>query len=194
VRLSLFEKILKSYENLDVIFTEDELLHKERLEKIMELKLKNLSLPDIKLYKKVQSLYPKITFHNFNKDINFVERIIANQIDPTGDPHKVFTRYFITEIAKKSIEIAKENGDSYTMAYAANIIGKHNLTDKEDNIKPPYDKIVPQTFEITSDPRVIGIEPIPDLENRKLELAKKYGIVIKKLDFIQEVKEIKSAD
>jgi hypothetical protein len=192
MRLSLFEKIIQSYNNKNIVFTDDEILHKERIEKILEIKLKNISFPDIDLYKKIKEIYPEISYHNFCKDINYVERIIANQIDPTGDPHKVFIRYIITEVTKKSIEIARNRGDAYSMAYAANILGKHNQTDKEDNVKPPFDMIVPVSFEITSDPRVIGIEPIADLEIKKKALAEKYGIKLSKLGFIEEAKIIKT--
>jgi len=192
MRKSLFEKIIQSYNDEDVIFTDEEIRHKERLEKILEIRLKEVSLPDVELYKRVKHHYPQITFYNFCKDINYVERILANQIDPTGDPRKVFIRYFIGEVTKQAIEIAKEKKDAYTMAYASNIMGKHNQTDKEDIIRPPFDKIIPQTFEITSDPSVLGIKPIDDLDKRKKELADKYGIVIEKLEFIKETKITKS--
>ena len=191
MRLTLFEKIILEVENKPVEFTADEILHKERIEKILEIRIKNLSYPDYDLYKKVKEIYPNITYYNFCKDINYVERIIANQIDPTGDPHKVFLRYFITEITKKAIKIAENRGESYNMAYAANILGKHNQTDKEDTVKPPFDQIVPPVFEFTHDPRILGIEPVENLEQRKIQLAEKYGIKLNKLDFIEEVKNIK---
>lgn len=186
MRTSIIEKILQSYKDEDIRFSEKETIHKERLEHIMEIKLKNIFQKNLKLYEKVREKYPDITFHNFCKDINYVEHIIANQINHTGDPQKTFWRYAVTEELKIAYEIAKDKKDAYTMAYILSILGKNYLLDKEDVIKPPFDQIVPQTFEITSDPSVIGIARVENLEQKKLELAKKYGVKIKKLDFPEE--------
>ena len=173
---SHMEAIMDSFENENIVLNEDQLAYKERLLAVIDLKVKNLYIQDYKLYKKLKKEYPNITFPSVCNYISIAERIIANEKNPSGDAQKVWIRYLISQITLKAIELAENKGDGYTMSYAANTLGNHFLTDKEDNIKPRYDEIVPFVPEITSDVRVLGIKPIKDLELLRAKLEKKYGI------------------
>ena len=44
----------------------------------------------------------------------------------------------------------------------------------EDEQAMPYDMIVPQPFTATDDPRVLGIEPIPNLQSKIDSMIDKY--------------------
>jgi hypothetical protein len=169
------EVILESFENKNIVLDQEQQNWKERIIKVLDIKLKDIYITDYDLYKDLKNEYKTITFPQVCSDINIVERMIANEKNPNADPHKVFIRYFITEVTKKAMKIAEAKDDAYTMAYSANILGKHHLTDKEDNVKPNWDDIIPFIPEITSDPRVLGIEPIKDLDELRLKLEKKYG-------------------
>lgn len=61
-------------------------------------------------------------------------------------------------------------GSSYRKARILN-----NRTDKNDEVELEFDKIVPQVFEPTDDPTVIGIERMPKLRERIKLLTKKYS-------------------
>lgn len=174
---SLIERVIDSFDkDSNIILSENENKYRERLLFITEEKLKNLMVRDFELFKIVQKKYSFITFPQLCNDISIVERMIAVQKDPYGDSKKVWHRYFIVENAKKAYTIAEAKGDAYTMGFLLNIIGKHNLTDKEDIIKPPFDDIVPFIPEITSDPSILGINPIKDLNALKEKLRNKYNL------------------
>ena len=60
------------------------------------------------------------------------------------------------------------------MEKAASAYAKFNRVDLEDEQAVPYDLIVVQPFTATDDPTVLGIKPIPHLQERIQELLHKY--------------------
>ena len=60
------------------------------------------------------------------------------------------------------------------MEKAASSYAKYNRVDLEDEQAVPYDLIVVQPFTATNDPTVLGIKPIPNINERIAELLKKY--------------------
>ena len=60
------------------------------------------------------------------------------------------------------------------MEEAASSYAKFNRVDLEDEQAIPYDKIVVQPFTATDDPRVLGIEPIPNLKEKIRKMQEKY--------------------
>ena len=106
--------------------------------------------------------------------------MIAADQNPTGDPNKTWHRYMVREMTKKAFKLAEEKKESYNMTFAANALGKHNLTDKEDSFKPNYDQIIPFVPEVTSDPTVLGIKAMgkKELQEKKEMMLRKYGRMI----------------
>lgn len=67
-------------------------------------------------------------------------------------------------------------------------------TDKDDEPELEFDKIVPQNFELTDNPTVIGIQKVPGLRDRIRKLEKKYGDTkIEDADY-EEIKEESDGD
>ena len=60
------------------------------------------------------------------------------------------------------------------MEKAASSYAKFNRVDLEDEQAVPYDMIVVQPFTATDDPTVLGIKPMPRLQERIQELIHKY--------------------
>ena len=60
------------------------------------------------------------------------------------------------------------------MEKAASAYAKYNRIDLEDEVAVPYDLIVVQPFTATDDPSVLGIKPLPRLQERIQELLHKY--------------------
>ena len=184
-------KIIESFKEDSVVeFSEDEEFYRKRLVYVLETKLKKLIIGDYELYLKVKKKFPTATFSTTCNDVSIVERMIANDRNPNGDPQKVWTRYMVTELAKKAYKVAKKKKEAYNMAYAAGIIGKHNLTDREDVVKPNYEDIVPFIPEITSDVSVLGIKPMgkAELKALKAKMLKKYGLP----ELIEDIETIKT--
>lgn len=85
-----------------------------------------------------------------------------------------FHRYRYNEMILETYQMAKARKDTKTMEKAASSYAKFNRVDLEDEQAIPYDKIVVQPFTATDDPRVLGIEPIPNLKERIRKMQEKY--------------------
>jgi len=175
MRKSIIEKFQKFYSgNKDVVFYDQEIEHRDRMLYIIEQKTQNLLITDLQLFEKVKERF-EVSYPMVLRDVMIIERMIANDLNPSGDPMKTFTRYFIVENAKKAIQQAEKDGDSKAIAMLLNTIGKHMLTDKEDIVKLPYEKIIPFLPEITSDPSVLGIHLPDDFEQQRQAMREKHA-------------------
>ena len=151
---------------------------KKIIDEIVERKLKDVTIPDKKLLAYLKDKH-KLNFATALSYISVAERIIAgSKYQKNIDIDKAWFRYLIVESAKEAFRVAREKNDAYSMIQAANIIGKHNNTDKEDAVKILYDKIIPFIPEITTDPSVLGIKPIKNLDKIKQKLLQKYTSAI----------------
>lgn len=70
--------------------------------------------------------------------------------------------------------MAEKRKDSKTMERAATAYGKLNRVDLEDEQAIPLDQILVQPFMATDDPRVLGIEPIPNIQSKIDAMIEKY--------------------
>ena len=85
-----------------------------------------------------------------------------------------FHRYRFNEMIIETYQMAKKRKDTKTMEKAASSYAKFNRVDLEDEQAVPYDLIVVQPFTATGDPSVLGIKPIPNIQERINTLIKKY--------------------
>lgn len=105
---------------------------------------------------------------------------------------KEFHRFRFNHMIDKAFEMAERKQDARGMATAAGHYAKYNKIDQEDVLKIPYEDIVPQPFEPTSDPTVIGIKPIPNIREKIAGMKKKYmsdiaeDITYEEADFNEE--------
>ena len=70
--------------------------------------------------------------------------------------------------------MAQKRKDTKTMERAAASYAKYNRVDLEDEQVMPYEMIVVQPFTATSDPSVLGIKPIPNIQRKISDMIKKY--------------------
>ena len=70
--------------------------------------------------------------------------------------------------------MAKKRKDTKTMERAASSYAKFNRIDLEDEQAVPYDLIVVQPFTATDDPSVLGIKPIPNIQEKIQKMIAKY--------------------
>ena len=85
-----------------------------------------------------------------------------------------FHRYRANEMLLETYRMAKARKDTKTMERAAASYAKYNRVDLEDEQALPYDMIVVQPFTATSDPSVLGIKPIPNLQQKIDSMLAKY--------------------
>lgn len=85
-----------------------------------------------------------------------------------------FHRYRANEMLVETYRMAKARKDTKTMERAAASYAKYNRVDLEDEQTLPYDMIVVQPFTATSDPTILGLKPIPNLQQKIDKLLAKY--------------------
>ena len=85
-----------------------------------------------------------------------------------------FHRWRFNEMIMNTYKMAQKRKDTKTMERAAASYAKYNRVDLEDEQVMPYDMIVVQPFTATSDPSVLGIKPIPNIQRKISDMIKKY--------------------
>jgi len=147
---------------------EDEREMLKRYRSVFTLSLENPSLTDTKLRDYLMEEYG-ITMATAYRDLSNV-RILLGNVQNAG---KEWIRYLVNETLKKAIEDARSMGKSgiKLMIMAADKLGKYNRLDREDATELPWDEIIPQSIEPTTDPTVLGIKP---LENKTEEIRRMY--------------------
>ena len=100
-------------------------------------------------------------------------RILLGNVRNAG---KEWVRYLVTEELKEVIKEAKTAGSKKLMEriMAIDKLAKYHRLDKEDVETLPWEEIVPQTIEPTSDPTIIGGKPLENKEKVIEELYRKY--------------------
>lgn len=101
---------------------------------------------------------------------------------------KEFMRWKINQDLEHDLQLARNINDMRAVASIEKNRILNNRTDKDDEPELEYDKIVPQTFEPTDDPSVIGIKKVPGLRDRIRRLEKKYGRNIEDAEY-EEIKD-----
>lgn len=85
-----------------------------------------------------------------------------------------FHRWRFNEMIMNTYKMAQKRKDTKTMERAASSYAKYNRVDLEDEQVMPYEMIVVQPFTATSDPSVLGIKPIPNIQRKISDMIKKY--------------------
>lgn len=103
-------------------------------------------------------------------DLSIVKALLPHLAQASRDFH----RYRYNEMILETFQMAKKRKDTKTMEKAASSYAKYNRVDLEDEQAVPYDLIVVQPFTATNDPTVLGIKPIPNIQEKINALLKKY--------------------
>ena len=113
--------------------------------------------------------------HDISKVTAYADLAIVKTLLPTlATASRDFHRWRFNEMILATYKMAEKRKDTKTMERAASSYAKHNRIDIEDEQAMPYDMIVPQPFTATDDPRVLGIEPIPNIQDKISAMIQKY--------------------
>ena len=104
-------------------------------------------------------------------DLSLVKALLPTLSAASRDFH----RYRFNEMILETYQMAKARKDTKTMEKAASSYAKFNRVDLEDEQTVPYEMIVVQPFTATDDPTVLGIKPIPNLQQKIDQMIKHYG-------------------
>ena len=100
-------------------------------------------------------------------DLKIVKALLPNLSECTRDFH----RWRYNEMIMETYQMAKKRKDTKTMEKAATSYAKFNRIDIVDEQSVPYHMIVVQPFFPTTDPRVVGITPVPNIDDRIRKLT-----------------------
>ncbi len=162
----------------DLFTSEDALLQRynpEQTARIIRLRdMYNwfLSNPDSKDRQFIDTVISRFGLHRAQAFADLA--IIKTLLPLLSTASRDFHRYRYNEMILETYQMAKARKDTKTMEKAASSYAKYNRVDLEDEQAVPYDRIVTQPFCATNDPRVLGIQPIPNLQERIRKLEEQY--------------------
>jgi hypothetical protein len=111
-------------------------------------------------------------------DIILIEQIMGS----IQSPSKEWVRFRVNSMLEEAFSRAEKMNDPKAMAMIADKMGKYNMLDQVDPEKTPFDQIVPQNFEPTEDPSVLGITRDPNIREKKQKMIEKYAADIEVID------------
>lgn len=125
--------------------------------------------------------------HGIHRTTAYSDLAVVKSLLPMlGSASRDFHRWRTNEMLIATYKMAEKRKDSKTMERAATAYGKLNRVDIEDEQALPLDQILVQPFTATDDPRVLGIEPIPNIQEKITRMIEKYRketIDIEDVDF-----------
>ena len=83
--------------------------------------------------------------------------------------------------------MARSSNDASAFAKVLSALGKFTRLDHDESIGPDYSQIVPQQFELTSDPSVAGFERIPNVQERVRKLFDRFKKEAEEADVVEIV-------
>ncbi len=162
----------------DLFTSETELREKfpqtsvERLLRIRAMYNWLISNPETKDKEFVDETISRYNIHKSvaYEDLQILKKVLPHITQASRDYH----RWKYNEMILETYAMAKKRKDTKTMERAATSYAKFNNVNVEDEQSVPYDMIVVQPFTATQDPTVLGIKPIPNIDEKIRQLIEKY--------------------
>ena len=142
-------------------YVEAQVAHVLRLREMYNWYLSNPDAHDRQFIDECRSRYQLSKSQSY-EDLALIKRLLPALSTASRDFH----RWKANEMLLETYRMAKARKDTKTMEKAASSYAKYNRVDLEDEQAVPYDDIVVQPFTATSDPTVLGLVPIPNLQKR----------------------------
>ena len=113
--------------------------------------------------------------HGMSERAVYADLAVIKQLLPAlQSSSREWHRWKANQMLLETYEQAKRRHDTKTMERAAASYAKFNRIDLEDEQVIPYEDIVVQPSTATSDPTVLGIKPIENLDEVVKSLIAKY--------------------
>ena len=113
--------------------------------------------------------------HDISKVTAYSDLAVVKTLLPLlASSSRDFHRWRFNEMIMSTYKMAQKRKDTKTMERAAASYAKYNRVDLEDEQAVPYEMIVVQPFVATSDPSVLGIKPIPNIQKKISDMISKY--------------------
>ena len=154
-------------EELEQKYAVTQVEHLIRLRDMVTWSIANPDMKDRQFVDEITQRYGISTVTAY-ADLKIIKAILPNLAEATRDYH----RWRYNEMILETYQMAKKRKDTKTMEKAATSYAKYNRIDVEDEQSVPYHMIVVQPFFPTTDPRVVGINPVPNIDERIRKLTK----------------------
>ena len=113
--------------------------------------------------------------HSVSKVTAYSDLAIVKSLLPMlASASRDFHRWRFNEMIINTYKMAEKRKDTKTMERASASYAKYNRVDLEDEQVVPFEMIVVQPFVATSDPSVLGIKPIPNIQQKISDMIAKY--------------------
>lgn len=175
-RDKIYLHLFKSEKEAEQFLTEKEMVIKRRWVAIYSKWLDDPCFPIKEMIEFVQhggdGAFAPVGRMQAYRDIEAVQSLLGRMQNAT----KAWVRHVLYETTVKAIKIAMEAEDTKAVAINnRNLIAGFNL-DKDDVDAMDWEKLIPPSFEPTDDITILGIDPIENIETRRKELRKMFGI------------------
>ena len=131
--------------------------------------LRNPALADKALVAQLRQQY-KVGFTQAYEDLRLLKICLGN----LGQVTRQWCQYLFLQRCEEGFAMARENGDASAFAKVLSALGKFTRLDHDESVGPDYSQIVPQQFELTTDPAVAGFERIENVQERVRLLFDKF--------------------
>ena len=104
------------------------------------------------------------------EDLRLIKVCLGNLNQCTAE----YYRYVFLQRAEEAFQMARQNNDARAFAQALATLGKYTRLDAPEGDRPDYSQIVPQQFDVTSDPEAGGFRRIPNVEEKVKRMLSRY--------------------
>ena len=94
-------------------------------------------------------------------------------------------QYVFLQRCEEGFAMARAKNDAKAFGNILSTFARFTRLDKDEQTALEYDQIVPQQFEITTDPAVAGFERIPNIEQKVQKLFERYKREAEQADAVE---------
>ena len=122
------------------------------------------------------------------EDVRLLKICLGN----LGQVTRQWCQYVFMQRCEEGFAMARASGDANAFAKVLSALGKFTRLDHDEDIGPDYSQIIPQQFELTSDPTEAGFQRIPNVNEKVRVLFARYKKEIEDAEYVQVIEESQS--
>ena len=138
--------------------------------------------PDKAIVAQLRAQY-NVGFTQAHEDVRLLKICLGN----LGQVTRQWCQYVFLQRCEEGFAMARSSNDASAFAKVLSALGKFTRLDHDESIGPDYSQIVPQQFELTSDPSVAGFERIPNVQERVRKLFDRFKKEAEEADVVEIV-------
>lgn len=144
--------------------------------------LRHTAYPDKAIVAQLRTQY-NVGFTQAHEDVRLLKICLGN----LGQVTRQWCQYVFLQRCEEGFAMARSSNDASAFAKVLSALGKFTRLDHDESIGPDYSQIVPQQFELTSDPSVAGFERIPNVQERVRKLFDRFKKEAEEADVVEIV-------